>query len=380
MPSQSSSLLSSLRSGLRPRWQLSTTAAQSRRHLSAAAALPVPNDAFGHPSVQLELGKPSELPDAFAFVEPTLRPLLMSIPELVVSEHAELTEAARHFFLQTGKSVRPAIVLLASAAANGGEAPNASQQRLAQIVEMIHVSSLMHDDVIDRADTRRGAPAVHKRWGVKTAVMGGDFLLARATVLLARLGSIEVVKLMAQTIDEMVAGELMQATESPDKLLEWDHYLHKTYRKTAALTCLSCESAAVLGGHSPAVASALAAYGRHLGLAFQIVDDMLDLTGSSESLGKPAGADMAEGHATAPVLYALEEHPELAELIKRKFSGEGDVPRALELTMGSRALARTAKLATSHAQRASEAVGILPPSAARDGLLRLCADVLNRKV
>jgi len=256
---------------------------------------------------------------------------------------------------------------------------SAAQQRLAQIVEMIHASSLMHDDVIDRADMRRGAPAVHKLWGVKTAVMGGDFLLARATVLLARLGSNEVVGLMAQTIDEMVAGELMQATETSDSLLEFDHYLHKTYRKTAALVCLSCESAAVLGEHTDEVRQALHAYGRHLGLAFQIVDDLLDLTGSSDTLGKPAGADMAEGHATAPVLYANEEFPELADLIRRKFKSEGDVARALELTMASDAMQRTRDLATSHAQKAADALGVLPPSAARDGLLRLCADVLNRK-
>jgi len=339
----------------------------------------VQNNRFGHPDISFEFGKPSGLPDAFALVEPAMKPLREELPDLVTSEHKVLTEAAEHFFKKTGKSFRPTIVLIASAAANGGSPANSSQQRLAQIVEMIHASSLMHDDVIDRADTRRGAPAVHKLYGIKSAVMGGDFLLARATVLLARLGSNDVVKLMAQTIDEMVAGELMQATETPDSLLEFDHYLHKTYRKTAALICLSCESAAILGHHSTEVQSALHAYGRHLGLAFQVVHDLLDLTGSSASLGKPAGADMAEGHATAPALYALEEHPELGELIRRKFKWDGDVPKALELTLNSQALQRTADLATSHAQKAAEAIGVLPPSAARDALLRLCADVLNRK-
>ena len=177
----------------------------------------------------------------------------------------------------------------------------------------------MHDDVIDRAATRRGAPSVHRLLGNKTAVMGGDFLLARATVLLARLGNNDVVQLMARTIDEMVAGELMQATETRDDLLDWDHYLHKTYRKTAALICLSCESVAVLGGHPPATRAALSAYGRHLGLAFQLVDDMLDLTGSASSLGKPAGHDMAEGHATALALYALEVKKREAEKLLAKY-------------------------------------------------------------
>jgi len=340
---------------------------------------PVPNDERGHPAVHIELGSRPGLPDAFELVQPTLQPLKQSMVGLVASEQAVLTEAAEHFFKQTGKSFRPTIVLLASAAANGGEPASAAQERLAQIVEMIHVSSLMHDDVIDRADTRRGKPAVHKLYGAKTAVLGGDFLLARATVLLARLGNNEVVGLMSQIIDEMVAGELMQATETREALLDWDHYLHKTYRKTAALICLACESCAVLGGHTPEVRAALSAYGRHLGLAYQIVDDMLDLSGSSTTLGKPAGADMAEGHATALALYALEEHAEMADLIRRKFSGDGDVPRALELTTNSQALQKTAKLATSHAQRAAQALGVLEPSEARDGLLRLCSDVLNRK-
>ena len=357
----------SLIAGLRRRVELLSTQPQ-----------PVPNDEFGYPAIRFEFGKPSALPDAFALMAPIMQPIRDELPALVTSEHKVLTDVAEHFFKKTGKSFRPTIVMLAAAAANGGAKANASQQRLAQIVEMIHVSSLMHDDVIDRSDTRRGAPAVHKVWGVKTAVMGGDFLLARATVLLARLGNNEVVKLMAQTIDEMVAGELMQATETSDSLLDFDHYLHKTYRKTAALICLSCESAAVLGGHTAEVQQALHAYGRHLGLAFQVVDDLLDLTASSDVLGKPAGADMAAGHATAPALYALEEHPEMEELIRRKFKGEGDVAKALQLTTGSAALRRTADLATSHAQKAADAIGVLPPSAARDGLLRLCADVINR--
>ena len=156
--------------------------------------------------------------------------------------------------------------------------------------------------------------------------------------------------------------------------------MHKTYRKTAALTHLSCESSAVLGGHSGAVRDALGAYGRHLGLAYQLVDDMLDVTSSSSTLGKPAGADMAEGHATAPALFALETFPEeMEQLIKRKFKSEGDVPRALELVLEADGPRRTHELATNHARQAADALGVLAPSAARDALLRLLCDVLNRK-
>lgn len=154
---------------------------------------PIPNDANGYPSCEIAIGVPWERP-TFEIVEPVLRPLRSSLVDLVATDLPILTETAEYFFLQqqTGKGFRPAIVLLAASAAASGAPADASQQRLAQIVEMIHVSSLMHDDVIDRADTRRGAPAVHKVFGAKTAVQGGDFLLARATVLLARLGNDQV--------------------------------------------------------------------------------------------------------------------------------------------------------------------------------------------
>uniref|UniRef100_A0A7S2NED2 Uncharacterized protein n=1 Tax=Haptolina brevifila TaxID=156173 RepID=A0A7S2NED2_9EUKA len=184
---------------------------------------------------------------------------------------------------------------------------------------------------------------------------------------------------MATVIDEMVAGELMQVTASVDDLIDFDHYLKKTYRKTAALIALGCESVAVLGGHTPQVRSALHAYGRHLGLAYQIVDDLLDITASSDALGKPACSDMRQGLATAPALFAAEEFPQMEELIKRSFREEEDVARASELIHRSQALRKTAALATNHAQQAADALGVLPPSVARDGLLRLLSDVLNRK-
>jgi len=143
------------------------------------------------------------------------------------------------------------------------------QRRLAEISEMIHAASLLHDDVIDLADTRRGAKAAHKIYGNKVAVLAGDFLLARASVLLARLGDVRVVELLATVIEEMVQGEMMQVRANPTELLEFDHYLSKTYRKTAALMSLSCEAAGLLAVHPPEVVAAMQSYGRHLGICYQ---------------------------------------------------------------------------------------------------------------
>ena len=170
-----------------------------------------------------------------------------------------------------------------------------------------------------------------------------------------------------------------QVKALPHELLEFDHYLSKTYRKTAALISLSCQDGARLGGHPEEVERALQAYGRHLGIAYQVVDDLLDFTGSTDALGKPALSDMEQGLATAPTLFAAEEFPEIVEIVQRRFGDEGDVAKVSELVARSDGLRRTRELAISHAQMAADALGVLPPSVSRDALLRLCFDVLNRK-
>lgn len=354
---------------------------QGQRHYSSSSS--IANDSSHKPDISIIMGeKPpiyANLPDPFSLVSSHLKPLDGSLRELVGSDHPVLTRVAQHFFEIAGKRFRPTLVLLAASAAEGGRAPSAHQTRLAEITEMIHAASLLHDDVIDVADTRRGAKAAHRIYGNKVAVLAGDFLLARASVLLSRLGDVKVVELLATVIEEMVQGELMQVKAMPDDLLEFEHYISKTYRKTAALMSLSMQAAGKLGGHPPEVEQALQAYGRHLGIAYQIVDDLLDFTGSSDALGKPAQADMWEGHATAPALFANDEFPEIGALVKRRFAEEGDVQAASEMIIKSDALQRTRDLAISHAQQAADSLGVLPPSPARDALLRLCFDVLNRK-
>jgi hexaprenyl-diphosphate synthase len=209
-----------------------------------------------------------------------------------------------------------------------------SQRRLAEIVELIHTASLLHDDVIDTSTTRRSSPSANIEFGNKMAVLAGDFLLGRASVALARLRDPEVVELLATVIANLVEGEFMQLknTASDEKHPEWseatiDYYLQKTYLKSASLISKSCRAAALLGECAPGVVEAAYAYGRNLGLAFQLVDDMLDYTVSGAELGKPAGADLELGLATAPLLFAWRSRPELGELVGRRFSEAGDVQR-----------------------------------------------------
>lgn len=209
-----------------------------------------------------------------------------------------------------------------------------SQRRLAEIVELIHTASLLHDDVIDTSTTRRSAPSANIEFGNKMAVLAGDFLLGRASVALARLRDPEVVELLATVIANLVEGEFMQLknTASDEKNPAWsedtiEYYLQKTYLKSASLISKSCRAAALLGECAPGVVEAAYAYGRNLGLAFQLVDDMLDYTVSGAELGKPAGADLELGLATAPLLFAWRSRPELGELVGRRFAEEGDVQR-----------------------------------------------------
>lgn len=209
-----------------------------------------------------------------------------------------------------------------------------SQRRLAEITELIHTASLLHDDVIDNAVTRRANSSANLAFGNKMAVLAGDFLLGRASVALARLRDPEVTELMATVIANLVEGEFMQlknTAQDESKPVYTDetlsYYLQKTYLKTASLISKSCRSAAVLGRSAPEVIEAAYAYGRNLGLAFQLVDDMLDYTVTETELGKPAGADLELGLATAPLLFAWKTNPELGPLVGRKFREDGDVQR-----------------------------------------------------
>merc|ERR1712086_676662 len=256
------------------------------------------------------------------------------------------------------------------------------QAQLGQIVEMIHVASLIHDDVLDEAETRRGGDAVHKLYSNKVAVLAGDYLLARASVLLARLEITAVVQIMATALETLVAGEIMQLKAPPESLLEMESYLRKSYYKTASLICYACRSTALLGGHAygSTVAVACEEFGFHLGLAFQIQDDILDFTAAESVLGKPALADMDLGLSTAPILYAAQEFPHLQPLVMRRFKKKGDKQAALEYLYKSEdAMDNANNLARFHAQKAVDALLRLPPCDARDALLRLTHLVITRK-
>lgn len=314
----------------------------------------------------------------FSPVEADLRFLTENLKQLVGARHPILYAAAEHLFGAGGKRLRPAIVLLLARATMANREITPKHRRLAEITEMIHTASLVHDDVIDEAGLRRGVPTVHNSFGNRIAVLAGDFLFAQSSWYLANLDNLAVVKLLSEVIMDLAEGEIQQGLNRFDASLSIDAYLEKSYYKTASLIANSSKAAGLLSGVSTEMANNLYGYGRHIGLAFQIVDDILDFTASSDALGKPAGSDLKSGNLTAPVLYALEEKPFLEGLIEREFAQEGDLEQALSLIADSRGIERSRELAAHHAQNAVQYLSDLPPSESRKALIELADYVLSR--
>jgi all-trans-nonaprenyl-diphosphate synthase len=314
----------------------------------------------------------------FSPVEADLRLLSENLIRLVGTSHPILSAAAEYLFGAGGKRVRPAIVLLMSRATMLDEDITPRHRRLAEITEMIHTASLVHDDVVDEAQMRRGVPTVHSLFDNRVAILAGDFLFAQASWHLANLDNLEVVKLLSEVIMNFAAGEIQQGMTRFDTTMTIEAYLDKSYYKTASLIANSSKAAGLLSDVSRETSEHLHGYGRNWGLAFQIVDDILDFTGSTETLGKPAGSDLKSGNLTAPVLFALEEKPYLEALIERKFAADGDLEKAIALIQDSQGIERSRELAAYHANKAVEHLNDLPPSESRQALINMTEFVLNR--
>jgi all-trans-nonaprenyl-diphosphate synthase len=321
----------------------------------------------------------------FGPVEADLEQLRRNLTGLVSARHPVLGMAAEHLFSAGGKGIRPAIVLLvARATAVNGQLTD-RHRRLAEITEMIHTASLVHDDVIDGAEVRRGISTVNANFGNRIAVLAGDFLFAQSSWYLANLDNLEVVKLLSEVIKHFAEGEIRQSLTQFDPSLSLENYIDKSFFKTASLMAGSAKAAAVLSNSSEAVAEAMYEYGRCLGIAFQIVDDLLDFTSSTETLGKPAGSDLDQGNLTAPVLFALEDVPQLRDVIEQLAeqpedtdSRSAQLEQAVGWVLSSNGIARSRQLAKDYAKQAAVAVQVLPGSSARDALLDLTDYVLKR--
>lgn len=279
-------------------------------------------------------------------------------------------EASTHLIKAGGKRLRPALVLITSRA---GEAGRDETDLAAAAIELVHLATLYHDDVIDETETRRGAPTVHNKWGLEVAVLAGDYLFAQGCVLAATAGG-EVTGILSRAIAEVCEGQIIETTAVGDPARSPDDYMRTIDLKTAALFGAGCELGASTSG-VPELRPALKRYGRKVGLAFQIVDDLLDLVGDPEVTGKIPGTDLREGVFTLPVLMAAEREPALVELMA---AGERDLDALLPLLRSSGGIDEAHSVASRLASEALEALEELPDELWTQALAAIPTGVLSQ--
>ncbi|XP_040445223.1 all trans-polyprenyl-diphosphate synthase PDSS1 isoform X1 [Falco naumanni] len=250
--------------------------------------------------------------DPFQLGRKDLKNLYEDIKKELLVSTAELKEMCDYYFDGKGKAFRPMIVVLMARACNihhnNSREVQASQRSVAIIAEMIHTASLVHDDVIDDANSRRGKMTVNQIWGERKAVLAGDFILSAASVALARIGNTTIISVLTQVIEDLVRGEFLQLGSKENENERFAHYLEKTFKKTASLIANSCKAVSILGCPDPKVHEIAYQYGKNVGIAFQLIDDVLDFTSCADHLGKPTAADLKLGLATGPVLFACRQN------------------------------------------------------------------------
>ena len=300
------------------------------------------------------------------------------LDERAHADHADLAKAGRTLLEAGGKRIRPLFALICGL---GEREWSEDVAKVAAALEMIHMATLVHDDVIDRADLRRGRPTVRKSYGNLAAMYTGDYLFARAIQLLAEVDNLEVHRLMARGIVLLCEGEIEQIQD----FYNWSQgvmtYLRRIHRKTALLISLSCQLGAMVGGAHKREVAALARFGHAVGMAFQIVDDLLDFTGAAEIVGKPVGGDLRQGNLTLPALLAASR-PGFGERLRalvREGMREEDAEEAIRLVVASGALADAERLAERYLEKSRHLLQAVSRETVREQLMGLTSFIIRRQ-
>jgi heptaprenyl diphosphate synthase len=296
----------------------------------------------------------------------------------VGSEHPFVREAAGHLMSAGGKRFRPMLALLA---AQLGDPTAPEVTRAAVVCELTHLATLYHDDVMDEAAVRRGAPSANSRWTNSIAILTGDLLFARASDLLADLGP-DAVRIQAQTFERLVTGQIKETVGAQPGEDPIEHYLGVLADKTGSLVATSARFGASFAGVEASLVEALTAFGEEVGVAFQISDDLLDIVSQGGASGKSPGTDLREGIATLPALFALAgddpDEARLRELVAAPISDDADHAEALALLRSSRSLARANEVLAEYADRARARLDGVPAGDVREALSALCDYVVTR--
>ncbi|MFJ6696130.1 polyprenyl synthetase family protein [Streptomyces sp. NPDC091272] len=298
------------------------------------------------------------------------------------SEVPFITEAAQHLVRAGGKRFRPLLVMLSS---QFGDPHAPGVVPSAVVVELTHLATLYHDDVMDEADVRRGVPSANARWGNSVAVLTGDFLFARASHILADLGP-EAVRIQAEAFERLVTGQILETAGPRDGRDPIGHYLDVMSGKTGSLIAVACRFGAMISGADESVTDILTQYGERLGTAFQLADDVLDIASDSHESGKTPGTDLREGIPTLPVLHlramtrahGRPEDVELCALLDGDLSGDEELAEVLRRLRAHPALEQARRDTVRYAEEARATLAPLPECYAKSALAELCDAVVHR--
>ncbi len=288
-----------------------------------------------------------------------------------------LTELLGHVLASKGKRLRPTIALLAS---RFSEHDHETTEKMATAVELLHIASLIHDDTVDGSATRHGRATISSLWGRDVAVQTGDYVFASAAALVCETGNIRVIRRFSQTIMDLATGQLREVAETHDPDGTREDYMARIYAKTASLFVVAAEAGAALSGASVETVEAMSSYGRSLGLAFQIVDDILDFEGVEDHIGKPVGSDLANGVLTLPTIIAMERSPN-GNPVRDLFRDPGNeryLREAVVMVQDAAVIKDAYAVARSYCESARDSLKAVPVGPERDSLSEIVDYVLKR--
>ena len=357
--------LSSIRAA---RLLMRVCATMSRRIAATPYNCPAPRHEVPMNLMPADASRPADFARVRDLAAPDMQRVDALIRQRLASDVVLINQIADHIIASGGKRLRPMLhVLAAGAAGYTGE----QHAKLAAIIEFIHTSTLLHDDVVDESDLRRGRQTANALWGNAASVLVGDFLYSRSFQLMVELDDMRIMRILANTTNTIAEGEVLQLLNIGNANVDEAAYLAVIERKTAVLFAAATELGGILGGLPDAQTAALREYGMQLGYAFQIADDLLDYISDADTLGKNIGDDLAEGKPTLPLIYALEKaSPEQASSLRHaiEHGGLDSLDRIIASIRDSGALERTRDRALAHAQAARDALATLPASAYKDAL------------
>ncbi len=319
-----------------------------------------------------------KLEQLYNLIGPDMTAVDAVIRERLHSEVVLVRQVAEYIIQSGGKRLRPALVLL-SAGALGYRGTH--HHELAAVVEFIHTATLLHDDVVDESDLRRGRQTANAMFGNAASVLVGDFLYSRAFQMMVEIDDMRIMRVLSDATNVIAEGEVLQLMNCHDADLDEARYLQVIRFKTAKLFEAAAQLGAIIGGGSPSIERNMADYGMHLGTAFQLIDDVLDYSGAEAETGKHLGDDLAEGKPTLPLIYVMQNGTvEQVECVRHAIEngGRDDFPNVLAAIRETGALDHAKRQATVEAELASAALEALPASQYKDSLLELCSFAVAR--